>query len=299
MDFAGSTAQGGCWAGGGSGWDDGPGEVEVVPHPHVVVPYASEENVPFGARAATFGSFPGTQAGGAALDEAPVAQAPEAAECQVDPPSPEPKWLQELGSGNPKRRRPALDPLHAPPQSIRAAVAARQAGRVERLHHRLAASGAAFGLPEASVGVGDEGLVEAAEKSLEAAEAAFMKALAKQRQDERNPNRLPDKLKEVLKAQRAALVLQSKTEEEEQEHLVWLPPSGAWVRLLNPCAVCAGGANSRAAPAAAVRRWERGLRQRPEEWHLRGQGSQGRVRAEELPGDVVILCAFPWMEEDP
>jgi hypothetical protein len=123
-------------------------------------------------------------------------------------------WLEDLAAPAPavgaKRRRtaPVVDATCLPPDSVRAQVAARQAEKIEALRRDQSARGEApleLPAPRASEGDGDEGAIEREETRIGDDEAKFMATLKRIRQEERGIVNLPDKLKEVLKAQRTAL----------------------------------------------------------------------------------------------
>ena len=127
-------------------------------------------------------------------------------------------WLEELAAPSAKRRRtaPVVDASRLPPGSVRALVAARQAAKVEAFRHVLSTRGVPLELPErddsADSSSIDDDAIEREQKRICDGESKFMATLKRMRQEERGIVNLPDKLKDVLKAQRAALT--SKFSEE-------------------------------------------------------------------------------------
>eukprot|EP01043_Picozoa_sp_COSAG02_P025664 COSAG02_NODE_1450_length_12560_cov_3.240109_3_plen_273_part_00 len=134
----------------------------------------------------------------------------------VEAPAPRETWLEELAGPPPqpsaKRQRtaPFVDASRLPPDSVRALVAARQATKIEAFQHALSARGEPpLELLQrddsACNGSVDDDAIEREEKRIAEDESKFMATLKRIRQEERGIVNLPDKLKEVLKAQRAAL----------------------------------------------------------------------------------------------
>ena len=126
------------------------------------------------------------------------------------PPQPQEAWLEALSRPGLKRpRAPAVDAAALPPDSVRAEVAARQAAKIEALRRAQSVRGEPpLELPERR---GDEegdeygGAIEREEQRLCDDEAKFMATVKRLRQEERGIVVLPDKLKEVIRLQRAAL----------------------------------------------------------------------------------------------
>ena len=136
-----------------------------------------------------------------------------------EPPVPADRWLAELndGASSKKRRRaPALDATALPVGSVRAEVAARQAEKVEALRRAQAERGEApLELPPPLSD--EEDPIEREEKRLCEEEETFMASLKRIRQEERGIVPLPEKLKEVLKAQRAAFGAKLAGAEDQDE----------------------------------------------------------------------------------
>lgn len=120
-------------------------------------------------------------------------------------------WLEELAAPSAKRRRtaPVVDASRLPADSVRARVAARQAAKIEAFRHVLSTRGESLELPErddsADSGSIDDDAIGREEKRIGDDESKFMATVKRMRQEERGIVNLPDKLKDVLKAQRAAL----------------------------------------------------------------------------------------------
>jgi len=158
------------------------------------------------------GSPPGGPAFGGIGGE-PLEPPPEQPAHRLD------RWLAELndGASSKKRRRPpALDAAALPAGSVRAEVAARQAEKVEALRRAQAERGEApLELPPPLSD--EEDPIEREEKRLCEEEETFMASLKRIRQEERGIVPLPEKLKEVLKAQRAAFGAKVAGAEDQDE----------------------------------------------------------------------------------
>ena len=123
-----------------------------------------------------------------------------------------------------------------------------------------------------------------------------MTDLEKHKLDEKNPNRLPDKLKEVLRAQRAAL---AKTKPAAQEQTV-RPLASDIVSELSELVPCVHEAACRACvpPATAtISGWQPGVCERSEKRHLRSQSLESGIWARRLCGYVGLLCSLSWVEK--
>lgn len=125
------------------------------------------------------------------------------------------KWLEQLADASllsdTKRQRimPIVDASSLPPDSVRALVAARQAAKIKAFRHAQSIRGEPpLKLPElidADTFSIDADAIKREEQRIVDDESKFMATLKRIRQEERGIVNLPDKLKEVLKSQRAAL----------------------------------------------------------------------------------------------